>query len=163
MATQSSDQTPPFGSGFSPLMGQPRMGLVPIPQKTPLEVTLTTAGGARTLTTDEVLGGLLVFNVDDAQTATLPTAALLNAAVPAAKVGASFDVDVINIGDTTLTVAIGTGGTLVVGNSKSTVATVATNAAKRFTIRITEVNGQDGGTTDSYLVYGFGSTAAAVA
>ena len=152
----------PYGTGFSPLMGEPRMGMIPIAKRTPLEVTLTTAGGVRTLTAAEVLGGLLVINCDDAQTATLPTAALLNAAVPGAHVGASFDVDIVNIGDTTLTIAVGTGGTLVVGNSKSTVATIVTNAAKRLVIRITGVI-NDGDTSDAYVVYGFGSTAAAVA
>lgn len=153
------------GSGFSPLNGWPRMGMIPLPTKTPTLATLTTSGGARTLTAAEVLGGLLILNVDDAQTATLPTAALLNAAIPSVSVGCSFDLDVINTGDTTLTVAIGTGGTLVVGsNSKSTVATVVSNAAKRFTIRITGVASPgDPSTSDSYLVYGFGSTAAAVA
>jgi hypothetical protein len=162
MATQSTSETAPFGSMFSPLMGNPRIGLISMPQKTPLAVTLTTGGGARTLTAAEVLGGLLVINCDDAQTATLPTALLLNAALPAASIGLSIDLDLINVGDTTVTVAVGTGGTLVVGNSKSTVATVVALAAKRFTIRVTGVL-KNGDSADSYVVYGFGSTAAAVA
>jgi hypothetical protein len=162
MATNSSQETL-HGAGFSPLRGEPTMGGIPLPLKTPTLMTLTTGGGVRTLTAAEVLGGLLVVNCDDAQTATLPTAALLLASMPGAAVGQSFDVDLINTGDTTVTVAVGTGGTLATGsNSKSTVATVVSNAAKRFTIRITSMIAY-GDTSDGYLVYGFGSTAAAVA
>jgi hypothetical protein len=155
--------TMPYGTGFSPLLGEPRMGLVPIPNKTPTLATLTTSGGVRTATAAEVLGGLFILNVDDAQTMTLPTATLLNAAIPSCSVGASFDFDVINTGDTTLTVAVGTGGTAATGsNSKSSVLTVVALASKRFTIRITGVT-QNGDASDAYLLYGFGSIAAAVA
>src|SRR3990167_7517584 len=145
-----------FGSGFSPLAGFPRMGMIPIPTKTATAMTLTTGGGVRTLTAAEVLGGLLIVNCDDAQTATLPTATLLNAALPGAADGAAFDLDVINGGDTTLTIAVGTGGTLVVGNSKSSVDTIVANASKRFTILVTGVT-QQGDASDAYTVIGHGS------
>jgi hypothetical protein len=163
MATQSSASTNPFGSSFSPLMGQPRLGTGnPIPTTTVTEDILTTGGGARTATAAELLGGIFVLEVDDAQELTLPTATLLNAATPAAVAGATIEFLVINTGDATLTVAVGTGGTLVVGNSKSTVATVATNASKRFLVRITGVT-QNGDASDAYTVYSDGSTAASVA
>jgi len=163
MATQSSSTTNPFGSAFSPLMGQPRLGTGnPIPSTTVTAATLTTGGGARTATIDELLGGIFVLNVDDAQTMNLPTAALVNAGVPAAAIGATVEFLIVNTGDTTLTVAIGTGGSLVVGNSKSTVATVASNASKRFLLRITGVL-EAGDSSDSYVVYSDGSTAASVA
>lgn len=151
----------PFGSGFSPLLGEPRMGLVPIPTQTATAATLTTAGGPRTATAAECLGGLFILNVDDAQTMTLPTAALLNRSIPSCAAGAAFDIDIINVGDATLTVAVGTGGTLVVGNSKSTVATLATVKSLRLKILITGVT-QNGDASDSYTVYGFGEIAAAV-
>lgn len=162
MATQSSGQTI-YGTGFSPLRGEPTMGGIPQPLKTPAAMTLTTGGGVRTLTAAEVLGGLLLVNCDDAQTATLPTAALLLAAMPGAAVGQSFDVDIINSGDTTLTMAVGTGGTLLIGsNSTSTVATVVAKASKRLTVRISSMV-KAGDSTDGYVVYGHGSIAAAVA
>lgn len=151
-----------FGTGFSPLMGEPRMGTAPIFDSTVTAATLTTGGGARTATIAELLGRYLDLNVDDAQTLTLPTAALVNAGVPGAKIGATFKFLVTNIGDTTLTVAVGTGGTLVIGNSKSTVATVATNASKEFEIRITGVL-KAGDSSDSYQVRSQGSVAASVA
>lgn len=152
----------PFGTGFSPLAGEPRMGTAPIFDSTVTSATLTTAGGARTATIAELLGSLFVLNVDDAQTLTLPTAALVNAGLPAAHTGASFEFTVINTGDADLTVAVGTGGSLVVGNSKSTVATVASNASKKFLVRVTGVL-KAGDSSDSYTVYSQGSVAASVA
>lgn len=152
----------PFGTGFSPLQGYPVMGTVPIPNRSVTTATLTTAGGPRTATIAEIKGGLFVLNVDDAQTLTLPTAALVNAGVPGATVGSSIEFDILNVGDATLTVAVGTGGSLVVGNSKSTVATVASDASLRLILRVTGVL-QAGDSADSYTVYGLGSTASAVA
>lgn len=157
----ATDYTAPFGSGFTPMQAWPRMGQIPQPYKVATAFTLTTSGGARTLTAAECLGGLFIINCDDAQTVTLPTATLLNAAIQGVVAGASFDIDIINVGDTTITVAVGTGGSLVVGNSKSSVATIATNVSKRFTIRVTGVT-QQGDASDSYVVYGFGSISAAV-
>lgn len=162
MATQSSSTTNPFGSCFSPLMGEPRMGLVPMPQKTAYTATLTTGGGVVTVTAADVLGGLFIINCDDAQTLTLPTATLMNAAIPAVSSGAAIDFDVINTGDSTLAIAVGTGGSLVVGNSKSSVATIVSNASKRFTLVVTGVT-QAGDASDAYTVYGYGSIGAAVA
>lgn len=142
----------PFGSGFSPLQGEPRMGLQPIPQLTVTAATLTTGGGVRTATAAEVLGGVFILNVDDAQTMTLPTAALLNAAIPGAKAGAAVEFTIINTGDAVGTVAVGTGGSLVVGNSKSSVATVGVNDTGTFLIVVTGVL-EAGDSSDSYTVY----------
>jgi hypothetical protein len=149
----------PYGSGFSPLTGEPRMGMIPVPTRIATAMTLTTGGGVRTLTAAEVLGGVLIVNCDDAQTANLPTGTLLNAALPGCSVGASFELDVVNVGDTTLTIAVGTGGTLVQGNSKSTVATIVAQASKRFVIIVTGVT-QNGDASDAYQVIGMGSIAA---
>ena len=154
----------PAGSGFSPNKQSPSFSGVLYPTLTPHAETLTTAGGAQTLTAAELLGGLLVINCDDAQTLNLPTATLLNAAIPAVAAGVSFAVDVINVGDTTLTIGVGTGGDATVGNSKDSVLTIVSNASKRFIIRVTEVATESvSGSTDSYVVYGFGSIAAATA
>ena len=138
------------------------MGEPPIANRTVTADTLTSGGGVRTATIAELKGGLFVLNVDDAQTLTLPTAALVNAGIPGATVGSSVEFDVINVGDATLTVAVGSGGSLVVGNTKSTVATLDALASKRFILRVTGVL-QAGDSTDSYVVYGMGSIAAAVA
>lgn len=153
----------PFGTGFSPLQGEPVMGTGnPITKTTVTSATMTTGGGVRTATIAELLGGILVLNVDDAQTLNLPTGALLNAGIPGAAIGSTIECLIINVGDATLTVAVGTGGSLVVGNSKSTVATVAALASKRLLIRVTGVK-KAGDASDSYVVYSDGSTAASVA
>ena len=158
----------PFGTGLSPIQGEPNMGFGPIVKTVVTAATMTTGGGVRTATIAELRGGILVLNVDDAQTLTLPTAALLNAGIPGATAGANglgastFRFLIVNTGDATLTVAVGTGGSLVVGNSKSTVATVATNASKEFIVRVTGVL-KAGDSSDSYTVYSHGSVAASVA
>lgn len=158
----------PFGSGFSPRQGEPNMGDGPVIKTRVTTATLTTGGGVRTATIAELLGGILVLNVDDAQTLTLPTAALLNAGLAGATSGANglgastFSFRVINVGDATLTVAVGTGGSALVGNSKSTVLTVAALASKDFTIRVTGVL-KAGDSSDGYTVYSGGSIAASVA
>lgn len=152
----------PNGSGFAPTRGALGMSGVSAELAAPHAETLTTAGGVQTVTVDELKSALLVINCDDAQTLTLPTAALINAGLIGAAVGARLEVDVINVGDTTLTIAVGTGGTLVVGNSKSSVATIVANASKKFVIRVTGVLA-NGDSSDSYTVYGLGSVGAAVA
>lgn len=128
------------------------------------EATLTTGGGAQTLTAAQLLGGIAAVNCDDAQTLNLPTAALLNAALQGPVVGLTIRWQVINIGDATLTIGVGTGGDATVGNAKDTVLTIVANASKEFYIRVTGVALQgDPSTSDSYVVYGTGSTAAATA
>lgn len=152
----------PFGAGYPPETGFPRMGNNPIVDVVPVVITVSNSvNTTRTMTAAEVLGGLWIINCDDANTATLPTAALLNAAIPGVRANTVVFFDIINIGDATLTIAVGTGGTLVVGNSKSTVATIAAAASKRFMLRVTAVKQIDG--SDAYMVLSFGSVAASVA
>lgn len=75
-----------------------------------------TATSTATLTAAQVTGGLLVANPStSAATYTLPTAALLEAAVPNAKVDSTFRLDIVNLGTSSgaLTIAAGTGITIV--------------------------------------------------
>lgn len=75
-----------------------------------------TSTSTATLTAAQVTGGLLVANPStSAATYTLPTAALLEAAVPNAKVDSTFRLDIVNLGTSSgaLTIAAGTGITLV--------------------------------------------------
>ena len=102
----------------------------------PASLTASTGGGVVTLTAAQVLGGLLIVDTQDAQTATLPTAALLTAALPGPlQVGQTFDFDVRNTGDSTLTIAVGTGITSATGNT----LTIATLSTRRFKLRCTAV------------------------
>ena len=136
MAQQNASDTIPRVVA-SPLSGFPRPGLIPIPDMTVTTDTLTTAIGVRTATAAELLGGLFLLNVDDAQTMTLPSAALLCEAIPgptgsSQNTGAcGFRFLIKNTGDSTLTVAAGTGGTM------SGTSTVITAEIREFIVVIT--------------------------
>jgi len=78
----------------------------------------TTLTGDTTLTADQVVVGLVVCNKgsDATLTVTLPTAALLDAAVPSAKVGSAFELTICNDNNSgsssTVPVTTGTGITI---------------------------------------------------
>jgi hypothetical protein len=153
-----------LGTRRTPERNSPLLSGVIIDKIVPLNVQLTTGGGIRTLTPAEILGGLLTLDVEDAQSATLPTAALLNAAIPGVEVGTSFQFDVINFGDTTLTIVVGTGITAKSISGVAAVLTLVANASKRFRLVCTGVaNPSDPSKTDTWDLYGFGSLAAATA
>jgi len=83
------------------------LGVLPAPQ---------TATTTTTLTVAQILGKVLVGTAGTAAaTYTLPTAALLDAAVQGIKVDTTFDLVIINLGTSSgvITVAAGTGITLV--------------------------------------------------
>ncbi len=106
-----------------------------------------------TVTAAELLGGLLIETKAGAATLTLPTAALLNAALPGAAVGKCVCFYVKNTGNNTTTVAVGTGGTSFSGNT----LTVATLSTRQFLLRITAVsNSVDPASTDTYTLYSMG-------
>lgn len=137
----------PFGSGFSPLLGEPRMGLVPIPNVT---VSTLTSAGAVTYTAAQLLGGLILRDPNGgARTDVLPTSALLIAAIPGVAVGASFEFDLRNTADAseTITVSAGAGGTT------SGTMTIAQNNGKRFRIVITDATQGEA----TYTIYSLGT------
>ena len=112
-------------------------------------VTLTTAG-ALTYTAGQVLNGVILRDPNGAaRSDTLPTAALLIAALPGAMIGTSFQLWIRNDADAaeTITVVAGTGGTI------SGTATIAQNNSKMFLIRIT---GTVAG-SEAYTAYSLGT------
>lgn len=129
---------------------------------TPVNQALSTGGGVVTMTPAQLLSGLLLCDCQDAQTFTLPTAALLNAAIPGVEVGTTIYVDIINYGDTTLTIGLGTGVTKTTIAGVAAVLTIVTLASKRLILNCTGVLA-NGSAADAWVVYGVGSTAAAVA
>lgn len=152
-----------LGPRRTPERQSPMFSGVLLPTYRPLLKTLTTAGGVITLTAAELQSGLITVDCDDAQTLTTPTATDLNAGIPGVAVGTAFFVDIINYGDTTLTIGLGTGVTKTTIHTVAAVLTIVTLAAKRLLFVCTGVNGVMGATSDSWNVYAFGSTAAAVA
>jgi len=144
---------------FSPSNQYGRFSTLAYPTVTPTLITLTTALGVRTLTAAELLSGLLTVDCQDAQTATTPTAALIVAAIQGCQIGCAFDVDVVNYGDTTLTIGLGTGVTKATIATVAAVLTLVTLTSKRLKFVVT--NNAVG--SEAVSVYAFGSTAAAVA
>lgn len=118
--------------------------------------TVTSYADTATVTAAELLGGLLIDTKNGAATLTLPTAALLNAAIPGPAVGTSFEFAVRNTGNNTATVAVGTGGTSASGNT----LTVATVNTRLFLLRVTGVASESVvGSTDTYTLYSLGVSA----
>lgn len=149
-------------SSRTPERQSPFFSTVTMAKKTATQQTLTTAGGAVTMTVTQALQGFIPCDCQDAQTFTLPTAALLNAAIPDVYVGLAFDLDIVNYGDTTLTIGLGTGITKTTIATVAAVMTIATLCSKRFTLICTGVQ-ENGDAADAWVVWAHGSLAAAVA
>lgn len=89
----------------------------------------TSKAAAATLTAAELTNGIIIYTGATA-TLTLPTVADTEALVSSAKNNSSFDVNFINTGAGTLTVAVGTGWTLVGTATSATVTSAAWRARK---------------------------------
>jgi len=151
-------------TSFTPNQGFADFSTLTYPTTVVATPVVTTATTPVTMTVAQLLGGLLAVDCQDAGTLTTPTAALINAAIPAPAVGRSFEVDVVNYGDTTLTIGLGTGVTKVTIAGVSAVLTIVTLASKRLRFVCTGVaKGDDPSSADAWVVYAFGSTAAAAA
>lgn len=149
---------------FTPGQGFPVFSGLTYPLTTVGLPVVTTALTPVTGTAAQLLGGLLAVDCQDAGTWTTPTAALLNAAIQAPQAGRSFEVDVVNYGDATLTIGLGTGVTKVTIAGVAAVLTLVTLASKRLRFVCTGVASDAVvGSSDAWVVYAFGSTAAAVA
>ena len=135
-------------TSFTPNQGFQDFSTLVYPTFTP-----ATYADTGTVTASDLLGGLILGTKAGAATITLPTAALLNAAIPAPAVGRSFEFFVRNTGNNTYTVAVGTGGTSASGNT----LTVATLSTRIFLLRITGVAvGSDPTSSDAYTLYSIG-------
>ena len=89
----------------------------------------TSKAVAATLTAAELTNGIIIYTGATA-TLTLPTVADTEALVSSAKNNSSFDVNFINTGAGTLTIAVGTGWTLVGTATSATVTSAAWRARK---------------------------------
>ena len=76
---------------------------------------------------------MLVANPStSAATYTLPTAALIDAAVPNATVGSTFDLNVVNVGTSSGTVTLATATGLTDGGNAFVAVAITSSAAFRF-------------------------------
>jgi hypothetical protein len=89
----------------------------------------TSKAAAATLTAAELTNGIIIYTGATA-TLTLPTVADTEALVSSAKNNSSFDVNFINSGAGTLTIAVGTGWTLVGTVTSATLTSAAWRARK---------------------------------
>jgi hypothetical protein len=126
----------PFAT-FSPSVQFGRFSTLAYPTVVPVTKVLTTAGGVVTLTVPDLLGGLIRVDCQDAQTLTTPTAAAICAGIQGCQIGCSFETDVINYGDSLLTVALGAGVTKPTIAGVSSILTLATLTGKRFKFVVT--------------------------
>jgi hypothetical protein len=97
-------------------------------QATPIELPIGTVN----LTPAQITSGVLVTVAGTAaRTHNLPTGALMDAALPNAKVGSTFDVAMVNLGTSSgvITVQAGTGFTIV------GVATIAVTTSAQYRAR----------------------------
>lgn len=116
----------------------------------PAATSKNTAGGV-TLTASEVLSGILVADCNGAgRTYTFPTAALLVAAVPGAKVGDLLRLKVVNGSDAAeaITLAEGSGGGWD-ANQTATSRVIGQNTSKDVLIRLTNVTAS----SEAYVLY----------
>ena len=92
-----------------------------------------TATSTATLTAAQVTGNWLVANPStSAATYTLPTAALIDAAVPNASVGSTFDLNIVNTGTSSGTVTLATATGITDGGNAFVAVAVTSSAAFRF-------------------------------
>lgn len=93
-----------------------------------------TATTTATLTAAQITGGMLVANPGSgsAATYTLPTAASVDAIVSSAKVGSTFDLNLINIGTSSGTAVLALGSGFTDGGNALTTVAVTSSALYRF-------------------------------
>lgn len=92
-----------------------------------------TATATATLTAAQVVGGMLLANPStSAATYTLPTAAQIDAAVPNATVGSTFDLSIINIGTSSGTVTLSMGTGVTDGGNAAVAIAITSSAVFRF-------------------------------
>lgn len=92
-----------------------------------------TATSTATLTAAQITGNLLVANPStSAATYTLPTATLIDAAVPNAVVGSTFDLFIVNTGTSSGTVTLSMGTGVTDGGNAAVAVAITSSAAFRF-------------------------------
>ena len=92
-----------------------------------------TATATATLSAAQILGGMLYANPStSAATYTLPTAALIDTALPNATVGSTFDLAIINVGTSSGTVTLATATGITDGGNAFVTISTTSSALFRF-------------------------------
>jgi predicted RecA/RadA family phage recombinase len=117
---------------------------------TPAPASIATVGAA-TYTAAQILGGIIVRDTNGASRSdTLPTAALLVAAIPGVRVGDVVRCQITNGADAAevLTILVGAGGAFDANQTASS-QVIGQNTSKTLTIRITNVTAA----SEAYVAY----------
>jgi hypothetical protein len=91
-----------------------------------------TATDTATLTAAQIVGGMLVATPTANSTLTLPTGALIDAAVPNARIGSTFDLALVNAAAATYTAAFALSTGVTNGGNAVVSLAAATSAMFRF-------------------------------
>jgi len=92
-----------------------------------------TATSTATLTAAQILGGMLVANPStSAATYTLPTASDVDAALPNAVTGSTFDLFIVNVGTSSGAVTLSMGTGITDGGNAAVAVAITSSAAFRF-------------------------------
>jgi hypothetical protein len=146
-------------TSFTPQTNYPRFSTVVFPTFATTPQVLSTAGGVVTMTAAQAMQGILPCDCQDAQTFNFPTAAAIVAAINGCQVGTSFQLEIINYGDSLLTMAVNTGVTKTTIATVAAVLTIATLTGKRFLFVVTNVAAG----SEAVTVWTVGASAALVA
>jgi hypothetical protein len=120
--------------GQALLLGNPEIFNMPAPA--------SYTGAGITYLTGDIIGGIIVHGNSGAVTATLPTAALLVAAIKAIvgsqlQIGATIGCLIVNGGTGTITLAAGTGGSF--DTNQSSGQAILTGTSKYAMLRLTNI------------------------
>ena len=99
--------------------------------------TPQTATDTATLTAAQITGEILVVTPTANSTLTLPTGALIDAAVPSAHVGSTFDLAVVNAAPATYTAAFAVSGVTGITNGGNAIISLAATTSALFRFRKT--------------------------
>jgi hypothetical protein len=140
----------------------PLMGGVVWEDGVPSVVTVGSSGA--TLTAAQLLTGLIILNCTDTGNLTLPTATAIMEACPGLSIGSKARFRMINHGDSTATLVMGSGITNYSLDSAVSVLTIATNQGLEFELVVTgKANPSDPSKSNTMDFHGYGVTAAATA
>ena len=96
-----------------------------------------TATDTATLTAAQITGEMLVVTPTANSSLTLPTGAQIDAAVPSARVGSTFDLGVVNAAAATYTVAFVVSGVTGITNGGNAIISLAATTSALFRFRKT--------------------------
>ena len=118
-------------------------------------VATVTVASTKTWTAAELLVGFIPANCTDASTSTLPTAALLAAAIPGIRIGNWFKFTVVNYGDSTITWVMGSGITnKVIDGEDAILDSCGTHVAQDYYLVCTGIaDPSDPSKSDSFDFY----------